>query len=217
MAGAHDQCRAARIEMTVASEDIRYAVGNAVSKFHLTFGRQAARTERVRRLPGAGRIDHGTSAVPARALGGLDQKQERPRLSRLAQHLVGSPPGNGDNTGIGLDRRRQFGKLCQRREILVDDLIGGGKCLRLGHLPAVALEKFSGDRIDTIAPRREDPHMTPVQKVRTDPGTSLINLDRKAAADKLGGSRQADRSAADDGDREIAVGNHDAPSMLLVL
>ncbi len=144
-------------------------------------------------------------------------KHERPRLPRLAQHLVGSPAGNGDNTGIGLDRRRQFGKLCQRREIVVDDLIGGGERLGLRHLPAMALEKFSGDRIDTIAPWRENPDMAPIPKVRADRGTGLVNLDRKAAADKLGGSRQADRSAADDGDREIVFRNHGTPSMFLGL
>ena len=69
-------------------------------------------------------------------------------------------------------------------------------------LPAMGLEQRAGRRVGVVLPRREQADVAPIADVGGDGRAGLVDLHGQAAPDQVGGSGEADRAGADDGDGE---------------
>ena len=122
MARPYDERLSTRVEMTIAAENIRNAVGDPIGELRLAHGRQAARPERIWRRPCARGIDDRARQITANACLRCHRQDKGPRLSPAADDLVDALPRNRGDAGVGFNDSRQLRRCRERFEIGADQL-----------------------------------------------------------------------------------------------
>ena len=128
MAGAEHGDGLAGIARAILAQHIRHAVGDPVRRLRLADGAQAVGACRIRRMPGAGRVDHGVGPHDLGALPVLIADLERGCFPALALELVEADAADVGDAARRMDVARERGLGRERFEIALHQF-GAGRIL----------------------------------------------------------------------------------------
>ena len=141
VARPYDERLSTRVEITIAAEDIRNAVGDPIGELGFAHRRQAARPERIRRRPCARGVDNCARQITANAFLRCHGQDKGPRLSPVADDFVDALPRDRGDAGVGFNDGRQLRRCRKRFEISADQLGPCRTIVGVRHSPTVTLEE----------------------------------------------------------------------------
>jgi hypothetical protein len=166
----------------------------------LATGGDAGTAEHIRPAPRSCRVDHGCGEHLL-AVGEADQ-EGCVRATRRTDAVEADPSDRGDLSAV-LDPVRQLRCLRQRGEVGVDQVSAGRQVVEVGLDPGRLLQQATCGTVDVVAPRAEQLHVPPFVDRRGDARAGLEDDEVESALGELRGGREADRSGADDDDRQV--------------
>jgi hypothetical protein len=190
----------AGVAAALAAQDVRHAIGDVRGRLAFADRRQSARPGRIRREPGARRIDHRIGADRLVTGAVAIAQLERSLGAALGLHLVEACARDAGHPSRGPDMVGKHCARCERLEIALDQLATGRVGLRVGRIPAQGFEQPQGSLVDGILPRREQPDMRPLTDRVTDRGAGFKHGRFEAAFEQMSCCGKADRTGADDCD-----------------
>ena len=166
--------------------------------FFLADRRQAVRSGRVRRAPGAGGIDHSARLDAAHAARPRDPQHEGQILAPCRAHLVGILARDGCDARVELHIGGE--SRGERFEITRNEVGTGRHVIGWRMLPAFRCEQLRRRTINAVAPGREHADMAPLANVVRDFGAGFQHERLHLAAQEMRGGGEADRPRTNDDD-----------------
>lgn len=202
MTGTDDQRGAAGIGGAFGAERVWDAVGDTAREPRLAWCRHAMAAGRVRRVPGAGAVDHGARLDRLGAAASFDVKDERRCVTAFA--IVQAPkvaPRDADDAHAGADTTAQGTGSGQRGEVAIHQFAAGRIGLGIRLRPPLCRQQGTRGGIRIEGPGREHPYMAPGADGVADLSTGFQDQRLDAAGEELRGCGKADGPGADDSHR----------------
>jgi hypothetical protein len=177
------------------------AVGDVIRVLTLSQGGVAVRAQGVRLAPGAGGVHHRAGQQPLAPRGGLDVHGEGVALPAAVDEQVAAGAADSGHPSAVADGARGGGveQLGQGAQVRLTPLTAGRVTVLIGRGPAAGgLEQAPRGGVDELAPRREQPDVSPLGDRCPGVAACLEHDEVQVALDRVGGSRQADGAGTDD-------------------
>ena len=126
----------AGVAAAIGAQHVGDAIGDAVGGGTLTGGGDAARAERVRLRPRAGRVDDRGRQIAAFLAALVDDELERRLVAAVVLELVDAVLGDGHDARAEVQRRSDGRQRRERLEIALDDLLPRRVAARIGRRPS---------------------------------------------------------------------------------
>ena len=136
MSGAEHRDGLAGIARAVFSQHVGHSVGDPVRGLRLANGGEAIRARRVRRMPGAGYVDHRIGLDDFRTFPVLITDFERRRFAALGLELVEAGAADAGDAARGADVGLEGSAIRERFEIALHHLCAGRVLIGFGRIPA---------------------------------------------------------------------------------
>ncbi len=200
MTGADDQRVPACVQLALGAEHVGERVVDQLAGGVLTMRGQAAGTQHIGAGVGAGGIDDRLrQEFPS--VGEADE--ERHVLAARRTKPVVPQSADPGHSRAQPQPGSDGGMLRQRREVLIDQLGAGRQPLRIRRDPAFGFEQAASGGVDVVAPRTEDPHVTPLRHRGAGLRSGLHKQEVEALLGKVRRRGHADRARADHHDRRL--------------
>ena len=203
---ADDERAPAGEAVAVAAEDVGQGSVDEGRGLLLAEGRQPAGAERVAVLPGAGGVEDRPGPQLGRPpVGVADAQQERPAVAAHGARLVHALARDGRDPGAEPDGVAEH--CGERLEVVLGQLVAGGRHRCRGARPAGRCEQALGGRVGDPRPRGEGAHVAPRTDGRADAVAGLQDDERQTSVGQVGGRGQPDGPGPDDDHGQCGSGH----------
>ena len=166
---------------------------------------QTGGAERAGCFTGAGGVDDGLRDDVALAVGTDDSHEERRRGSLSVLHQIVVDARDGDDAGVELDVRRQFGQRGKRLEVALHEVVPCRIRIAIGPHPAAALEKRRRSRVDVVPPRREHADVSPLANAGSGARPGFEDERDQRTREHVGRGGEADGPCSNDDDGQLLL------------
>ena len=175
---------------------IEDSVVDAVGGGLLADGRKSLASQRIRRSPGARRVDHGASEDAfLAAVGVANMHRQWFGVASGVDDAVASTAGDADHFAVDSDGIAEHSS--EGREIVLHPFASGGVGVAVRWSPTGGFEQSGGSRVDDLGPRREQPHVIPFGHRRSGRRSTFEKDDGRTGFGQVRRGSETDGACAD--------------------